>query len=209
MPGSHRLPFALLFVVLLVLGWSAYKPHDYPTWCLEVAPAVIGIAILLATGRRFPMTPLSYVLIAAHCILLIVGGHYTYSEVPIGNWARDEFGLSRNHYDRVGHFFQGMVPAIIAREILIRCSPAKRGAWMVFFILCICTTISAVYELLEWVTAEIGGEGAQSFLGTQGDVWDAQKDILLCILGAIFSLLAFSRLHTRQLKQMGVVQTAA
>jgi len=201
-PRRHRLPAVLLGLTLALLAWSAYRPHDYPTWALEVFPAVLWIVVLIATYRRFPMTPLLYGLTALHCALLIVGGHYTYSEVPIGNWARDTFDLSRNHYDRVGHFLQGFVPAILAREILIRTSPVKRGWWLVLFIMSICTAFSAVYELIEWAVAEIDAEGSQDFLGTQGDVWDTQKDILLCIKGAAASLVTLSRLHDGHLRTL-------
>jgi len=196
-------PAVLLGLTMALLAWSAYKPHDYPTWALEVFPAVLWIVILIATYRRFPMTPLLYWLTALHCAILIVGGHYTYSEVPIGNWARDTFDLSRNHYDRVAHFVQGFVPAILAREVLVRRSPVKAGWWLVLFVMSICTAFSAVYELIEWAVAEVNSAGSQAFLGTQGDVWDTQKDIALCILGAGLSLLTLSGLHDRQLRRWG------
>lgn len=201
--ASPRLLAALLFGVLALLVWSGIKPHDYPTWALEVFPAAAGLVILAATRRRFPFTTLVYILAAAHMAILIIGGHYTYALVPAGRWVQDALDLSRNHYDRLGHLAQGFVPAIIAREILLRTSPLRRGKWLFFIVLCVCTAISAVYELIEWAVAEIAGEGAASFLGTQGDVWDTQKDIAMCIIGAVVALLTLSRIHDRQLRAMG------
>jgi putative membrane protein len=197
------LPGALLVAVLVLLGWSAYRPHDYETWALEVFPAVIGIVILVATYRRFPLTPLLYILIALHMALLIVGGHFTYAEVPIGKWAQQTFHFSRNHYDRVGHFVQGFVPAIIAREVFLRNHVVKRSWWLVFIILGVCMGISACYELLEWrvAVASDGSAASQSFLGTQGDPWDTQEDMAMCGVGAIASLLLLSRLHDKQLRR--------
>jgi putative membrane protein len=201
LPRQERLPAALLALVLILLAWSAYHPHDYETWALEVFPAVIGIVILLATHRRFPLTPLLYILIALHMALLIVGGHYTYAEVPMGKWAQQAFHLSRNHYDRLGHFIQGFVPAIIAREVLLRNHVLKRSWWLTFIILGLCMGISACYELLEWgvAVASDGDAPSQSFLGTQGDPWDTQEDMAMCGIGAVASLLLLSRLHERQL----------
>ncbi len=205
---STRLNLALLAIVLAVLLWSAINPYDSATWALEVAPAVLGIALILATHHRFPLTTLATILVAIHCLILIVGGHYTYAHVPLGEWARHTFDLSRNHYDRLGHFAQGFVPAILAREILLRQSPfardASRGAraWLFFIILAICMAISAAYELVEWAVAEIDSAGSQAFLGTQGDVWDTQKDMALCGLGALAAILTLPRLHDRQLARV-------
>ncbi|HYE62520.1 MAG TPA: DUF2238 domain-containing protein [Phycisphaerales bacterium] len=197
----HRLALGLLAATLALLVWSGIRPHDYPTWALEVSPAVIGLIVLAITYRRFRLTPLCYWLIAAHMAILIVGGHYTYAEVPVGNWARDTFGLSRNHYDRVGHFVQGFTPAIIAREVLVRNRVVARRGWLGFLVVSICTAISGVYELVEWAVAEIDQAGSAAFLGTQGDIWDTQKDIALCLIGATVSVLTLSRLHQRQIEK--------
>lgn len=192
----------LLACVLALLAWSAIGPHDYETWALEVFPAVVGIAVLGATYRRFPLTALAYWLAAIHGAILIVGGHYTYALVPIGAWAREAFDLSRNHYDRLGHFAQGFVPAIIAREVLLRNTPLRRGGWLLFLVVCVCLAISAVYELVEWGVAEVDSAGSQAFLGTQGDVWDTQKDIALCGIGAVVALLTLARWHDGQLRRL-------
>lgn len=183
----------------LIFVWSAIRPHDYFTWLLEVFPAIMGTAVLAFTCRRFPLTPLLYTLIALHMIILMVGGHYTYAEVPLGNWVRDQFGLSRNHYDRVGHFAQGLVPAMIAREVLLRLNVLKRGRWLFVVVVSVCLAISALYELLEWIVSALTGSAGDAFLGTQGDVFDTQKDMALALLGAVTALLTLSRLHDRQL----------
>jgi putative membrane protein len=198
-PSERRLALALLIASLLLLGWSAYKPREYLTWALEVFPAVAGIAILAATYRRFPFTPLLYWLMALHSALLIVGGHYTYSHVPLGEWFQDWLNLSRNHYDRLGHFVQGLVPAMIAREVLLRTSPLRPGGWLFTLCVCVAVAISGVYELIEWAVAEIDHAGSQEFLGTQGDIWDTQKDIALALAGALIAQLTFTRWHDRQL----------
>jgi putative membrane protein len=201
---SHpaRLPAALLAAVLVLLAWSAIRPHDYETWILEVFPAVLAIGILLATYRRFPLTPLAYTLIAIHAAVLIVGGHYTYALVPAGTWLQNQFHLSRNHYDRLGHFVQGFVPAVIAREVLIRNHVVRRGWWLVFIVLAICMAVSACYELVEWAVAQIDSGGSTAFLGTQGDVWDTQEDMAMCGIGAIVSLVTMSRWHNQQLRRL-------
>lgn len=183
----------------LVFLWSAVRPHDYFTWFLEVLPVIIAVPILAATYRRFPLTTLLYVLIAIHAMILCVGGHFTYAEVPLFNWLRDTFHLARNHYDRVGHFMQGFVPAMIAREILLRTTPLRRGKMLVFLVVCVCLAISAGYELFEWAVALATGEAADSFLATQGDVWDTQQDMLMALVGAVTALLTLSRLHSRLL----------
>ena len=193
------LPAALLLVVLAVLLWSGIQPHDRLTWLLEVFPVLIGIPVLVATRRRFPLTPLAYILLALHAVALMVGGKYTYAEVPIGNWFRDAFHLARNHYDRFGHFLQGFVPALVAREVLLRASPLKRGRWLAFLVVCVCLAISAAYELVEWATAALSGAAADAFLGTQGDAWDTQKDMAMALVGAVSSLLLLPRIHDRQL----------
>jgi putative membrane protein len=199
---SVRAPAALVAIVLAVLLWSAVRPHDYFTWLLEVAPVLMGLPILLATRKSFRLTTLAYALLAAHAVVLIVGGHYTYAEVPLGDWARDAFGLARNHYDRVGHFAQGFVPAIIAREVLLRRSPVRRGGWLAFLVLCICLAISAAYELIEFGVAVATGEAAEAFLGTQGDPWDTQTDMLLALVGAAAALILLGRTHDWQLERV-------
>jgi putative membrane protein len=182
-----------------VLAWSAIQPHDYFTWLLEVAPALIGIPFLIANYNRFRFTTLVYLLIAIHAMILMVGGHYTYAEVPFFNWIRDTGHLSRNHYDRVGHFAQGFVPAMIAREILLRKTPLRPGGWLGFIVVCICMAISVTYEFIEWWTALASGAAATAFLGTQGDVWDTQWDMFTATIGAICSVLLLSRVQDRQL----------
>ena len=176
---------ALLISFLAGLVWSVIKPHDLLTWFLETSPAMIGLAILAATYRRFRLSNLTYVLIWIHAIILLVGGHYTYAEVPLFDWLRDTFDLSRNHYDRVGHFAQGFVPAIIVREVLLRKSPLERGKLLTFIVLCVCLAISASYELIEFGVSFATGSAGDAFLGTQGDVWDTRKDMLLCLIGAV------------------------
>jgi len=190
---------ALLAAGLLVLAWSAVRPHDYFTWFMEVAPIFIGVPILLATGRRFPLTPLLYRLIFVHAVILMVGGHYTYAEVPLGFWMQRAFGFARNHYDRIGHFAQGFVPAILAREILWRRGVVSRRGWLFFLITCVCLAFSAFYELVEWWTAELTGSAATAFLGTQGDPWDTQWDMCFALVGALAAQLALGRVHDRQM----------
>ncbi|RPH97516.1 MAG: DUF2238 domain-containing protein [Lysobacterales bacterium] len=193
---------AWLAVFFGVLAWSAWQPHDYPTWWLEVAPALVALALLIATRKRFPLTPLAYWLILLHAIVLMVGGHYTYAEVPAGDWLRDFVGGERNNYDKLGHLAQGFVPAIVAREILLRNRVIGRRGWLPFLVVCICLSIAAVYELLEWWVALISEEAAESFLGTQGYVWDTQSDMFLAGVGAVLALLTLGRFHDRQLQNV-------
>ncbi len=183
-----------------VLAWSAIDPKDRFTWWLEVAPALVGFVVLAATWRRFPLTPLVYWLILAHCVILMVGGHYTYAEVPLFDWIRDRFDLQRNNYDKVGHFAQGFVPAMIARELTIRLRLIRGAAWRNFFILCFVLGFSAFYELLEWWVALASGDDAVAFLATQGDPWDTQSDMFLALVGGSLALLTLGRLHDRQLR---------
>ncbi len=199
---DSTLPLRLLIAGLAVLAWSAIRPHDYFTWFLEVAPALIGATVLLATYRRFRFTNLVYSLIFIHAVILMIGGHYTYAEVPLGNWLRDALHLARNHYDRLGHLAQGFVPAMIARELLLRTSPLRPGKWLFAIVVCICMAISAMYELFEWGVAEGTGQAADAFLGSQGDPWDTQWDMFMCLCGSIASLLLLSHLHNRQLAQL-------
>jgi len=193
--------FIWLLIFFAVFTWSAISPHDYFTWFLEVVPAVIGLIIVIYTYRRFRLTDLLYWLILLHAVILMIGGHYTYAEVPLFNFIRDKFDLSRNHYDKVGHFAQGFIPAIIAREILIRTSPLKPGKWLFFIVVCSCLAVSAVYELIEWWVAVASGTVADAFLGTQGYVWDTQSDMAMALLGAIIALVFLGKFHDRQLQQ--------
>ncbi len=187
----------LLFSVVLIFCWSALKPHDYFTWFLEVLPVIIGIIVLLLTYKRFTFSNLLYFLIALHMIILMVGGHYTYAQVPLFNWLRDLFDLTRNHYDRLGHLAQGFVPAMIAREILLRLSPLRQGKLLNFIIVSICLAISASYELIEFLVSVATGTAAEAFLGTQGDIWDTQWDMFMALIGAILALTLLSTLHDK------------
>jgi len=196
---SDRPLAALLAGVVVVFVWSGWFPKDRMTWVLEVFPVVVAIPLLLATRRRFPLTTLAYCLIAVHATILMVGGKYTYAEVPLFDWIRDVFHLARNHYDRLGHFAQGCVPAIVAREVLLRKTALRRGGWLFFLVTCVCLAISAVYELVEWSAAVTTGSAADAFLGTQGDPWDTQKDMLFAGIGAIVGQLALAKTHDRQL----------
>jgi putative membrane protein len=194
-----REPLALLLLAAVALVVSGIEPYDRVTWWLEVSPVLIGAPILVATYRRFPLTPLLYRLIFLHALVLTLGGHYTYARVPVGFWAQDLFDLGRNHYDRFGHVVQGFVPAILAREILIRRSPLPRGRWLSFLVVCFCLAFSAFYEMLEWWAAVVGGVAADAFLATQGDVWDTQWDMFLALCGAVSALVLLSRAHDRSL----------
>ncbi len=191
---------ACVLAFLVVSGWSPQA--DRLTWFLETVPVMIGAAILVPTYTRFRLTPLLYRLLALHAVILIIGGHYTYAEVPLFNWIRDSFEFSRNHYDRVGHLAQGFIPAILAREILLRLSPLKRGGWLFLAVTSICLAFSAFYEMIEWWTALMSEEAAASFLGTQGDHWDTQWDMFLALIGAIVAQLLLDGLHDRQLARI-------
>jgi putative membrane protein len=200
-PVYGRFTAILLAAVLAVLVWSGIGPKDRLTWWLEVAPALIGVAVLFAIRRRFRFTPLVQTLIALHMILLAVGGHYTYAEVPLGDWAAVLFGFGRNHYDRLGHFAQGFVPALIAREIIVRRRIIPARGWTFFFVVCTAMAISAVYELIEFATAIMYGQNADAFLGGQGDVWDTQKDMTCALVGALCAIAFFSRWQDRQIER--------
>ena len=191
-----------LIIYFLVLIWSGINPKDYYTWLLEVFPALIGFAVIAATFNRFRLTPLTYLLILVHCMILMVGGHYTYAEVPLFNWLRDTLGMARNNYDKLGHLAQGFIPAIIAREILLRKKIIIRRGWLPFIVICICLAISAFYELIEWWAALLSGEAAEAFLGTQGYIWDTQSDMGLALLGSILALLLLTGIHDRQLEKI-------
>ena len=191
-----------LLIFFTVLLWSAVNPHDYPTWLLETSPALIALLVIALTRRSFPLTPLLYVLVLLHSILLMVGGHYTYAEVPLFDSIAEALGHQRNNFDKLGHFVQGFVPAIATREILIRLEIVNGRGWLNVIVVSICLAISAIYELLEWLTAEIMGGSADAFLGTQGYVWDTQSDMALALLGAVTALLLLGRLHDDQLQQL-------
>lgn len=187
-----------LVVFLLTLAWSAVDPKEPITWALEVAPAVIALLVIAATRKSFPLTPLLYFLILVHCVILMVGGHYTYAEVPLFDGL---FGAERNNYDKVGHFAQGFVPAMVARELLIRKNVVAGAAWRNFIIVCFCLALSAFYELLEWMAAVAMGSSADAFLGTQGYQWDTQSDMAMALLGAITALACLGGMHNKQLER--------
>jgi putative membrane protein len=195
-----------LAVFLSVLIWSAINPKDYPIWLLETSPALIALVILIATRRRFPLTNLAYGLILIHSIILMIGGHYTYAEVPLFDWLKVTFELERNNYDKLGHLAQGFIPAIIAREILIRNQVVKSRKWLNFLIICICLAIAAFYELIEWFVALVSKEAAESFLGTQGYIWDTQSDMAYALGGAISAIIMLSRIHDRQISKIAARQ---
>jgi putative membrane protein len=195
-------PLAWTAVFCTVLLWSVINPKGYYIWFLEALPALLGFAVLIATRRRFPLTPVAYWLVLIHCIILMVGAHYTYAEVPLFDWIRDELGQSRNDYDKLGHFAQGFVPALLARELLIRLQVVRGRAWLNFLVVCFCLAVSAFYELIEWWVALLSEQAADAFLGTQGYVWDTQSDMGLALLGAILALLVLAPLHDRQLGRL-------
>ena len=199
---TRREPTILLIAALALLALSRVGALEPGTWVLEIAPILIIAPILVATASRFPLTPLVYRLLFLHAVILMVGGHYTYAKVPLGFWAQDLLGLARNHYDRLGHFAQGFVPAMLAREVLLRRSPLHRGKWLAFLVVCVCLALSATYELIEWLAAVLGGSAADAFLGTQGDVWDTQWDMFMALVGALVAQLLLARVHDRQLARL-------
>jgi len=196
--------FSLSWHVLFwsIFIWSALAPKDLMTWFMEVAPALIAYAVLLWSRKHFPLTPMLYLLILLHTIILMVGGHYTYAEVPLFDWLAQISGGERNNFDKLGHLAQGFVPALVARELLLRWKIINGRGWLNFIIVCICLAISAFYELIEWWVAALSDEGAEAFLGTQGYVWDTQSDMLMALIGAILALLTLSRLHDKQLSNI-------
>ena len=197
--NSRVLHLSLLGLVALAMAISAYQPFDRATWYLEVGPVLIAAPVLWFTYDRFRLTDIVYILIAIHALILITGGHYTYARVPVGFWVQDALDLARNHYDRLGHVAQGFIPAMIARELLLRKTPLQRGGWLFLLVTCVALAISAFYELIEWWVALYMGGEADEFLATQGDIWDTQWDMFLALCGAILAQLSLSRLHDRQL----------
>jgi putative membrane protein len=189
-------------VFFIVFIWSGIKPHDYFTWVLEVFPGVIGIVVLGFMYRRFRFTNFIYLLVLIHCCILFVGGHFTYAEEPFFNWIKETFNLSRNNYDKLGHFAQGFIPAMLTRELLIRLNVVQKKGWFFFIVVSICLAISAVYELIEALTSKLTGESADAFLGTQGYVWDTQTDMLMALVGAVTALLTLSKLHNSKINEL-------
>lgn len=204
--ATNRELLTLLAIVLAVTLWSWFSPYDRLIWWMEAAPVLIALPILLATRNNFPLTRLVYYLIAIHGLLLVVGAHYTYARVPLGFWLADLLDFSRNPYDRLGHLAQGFIPAMVAREIMLRNKVVRRGPWLFFLVVCFCLALSAFYELIEWWAAVLGGDGSIEFLGTQGDVWDSQWDMMLALIGAITALISMAGIQDRQ---MGEVENAA
>ncbi|TAL35916.1 MAG: DUF2238 domain-containing protein [Alphaproteobacteria bacterium] len=200
---NRRLKYFLLVSLLFVILWSYIGAADRFTWWMEAFPVLLGLPVLIVSREKFPLTILIYCLIWAHMNILLVGAHYTYAKVPLLDDLARYFDLSRNHYDRLGHFMQGFAPAMIARELLLRSAGIKPGKWLAAIIILSCLGISACYELLEWATAAMTGEAAEAFLGTQGDIWDTQKDMLLALIGAVTGLVTLSRLHDHGLKALG------
>jgi putative membrane protein len=206
-PEKSTILIMALIVVLGLLIVSGLHPYDRATWCMEVFPIVLGIPLLVATHRRFPLTPLLYFLIFAHALVLMVGGAYTYARVPLGFQLQSLLELDRNPYDKIGHFMQGLVPALVAREILLRGNYVKGNGMLSFIVISIVLAISATYELLEWAAALLLGQGAEAFLGTQGDVWDTQSDMFFALIGGVSALLVFSRIQDRQIQKVLKEQT--
>ena len=195
-------PAVWVVVFLAVFVWSAIGPRDRATWALEVLPAVIGFVLVVWCFFRYPLTPLVYFLILVHAVILMVGGHYTYAEVPLFDWFRDWFDWERNNYDKLGHLAQGFIPAMVAREVVIRFDVFSSRRWAAFFIVCFCLAVSAFYELIEWWVALLSDEASEAFLGTQGYVWDTQSDMAWALSGAILALALLGRFHDRQLQAL-------
>jgi putative membrane protein len=189
-------------IFLAVFLWSAIHPKDYLTWLMETLPAMIAFVVLLITRTRFPLTGLLYGLILIHCIILMIGGHYTYAEVPLFDWLKEQGIFERNNYDKIGHFAQGFVPAMVAREIIIRNEVLNRKDWLNFFVICVCLAISAFYELIEWWVALLIGQNADAFLGTQGYIWDTQSDMACALLGATLALFTLPRWHDPAIERL-------
>jgi len=199
MTTQGRIPVVLLLLSIAALAVSGIGPYDRLTWLLEVGPVIVGVPVLVFTYRTFPLSNLVYALLFVHALILVYGGHYTYAHVPLGFWLQDVLDFTRNPYDRIGHLAQGFVPALLAREILVRNSPLKGSRWLSFLVVCFCWAFSAFYELLEWGSAVALGQSAEKFLGTQGDIWDTQWDMFLALVGAVSSLLLLSKWHDRSM----------
>ena len=213
MNSQSKTVAVLLAIFFAVFAWSVYRPHDYFTWFLEVVPALIALAVLTATYPRFQFTTPVYCIILLHAIVLLVGGHYTYAQVPIGNWVRDHFHLARNHFDRLGHFLQGFTPALVSREVLLRRrivlqDNVRRGGWLTFIVFAISMMVTALYELFEYAVSVASGSAADAFLGTQGDPWDTQNDMLMCMIGSLTALAVFSRRQDRWIEKLEREQQA-
>ena len=196
----------LALLILFVLGFvlSGIQPHDYFTWILEVFPGIVALLVLMLTFKKFRFTYLTYFFILVHCYILFVGGHYTYAQVPLFEWVKETFHQSRNNYDKVGHFAQGFIPAMVMRELIVRLEIVKRGIWLPFLTVCVCMTISACYELFEWLVAVLSGQSSEAFLGTQGDVWDTQSDMLFALTGAICMVLFISKIQDKSIRNIPV-----
>ena len=197
---KKHLPLLILFFIGLIL--SGIQPHDYFTWALEVFPGIIALLFLVFTFKKFEFTYLTYVFILIHCYILFVGGHYTYAEVPLFDWIKEVFHQSRNNYDKVGHFAQGFIPAMVIRELFVRLKITKQGNWMSFLTVCVCLSISACYELFEWLVAVVSGQSSEAFLGTQGDPWDTQSDMLFALIGAMCMVIFVSKIQDKFIKRM-------
>ena len=201
--SSKKYPVILLIIVLVFGAWSGIKPIDTRlTWVLETLPVMMALPVLLLTYKRFPLTSLTYTLIAIHAMILMLGGHYSYAKVPLGFWMEDWFGWTRNNYDKIGHFMQGFGPAIYAREILARTSPLRRGKWLGFISIAVPLAFSAFYEIIEWVASLSNPTDTEAFLGTQGYIWDTQNDMFWCLIGSVVALIMLTKLHNKALKRI-------
>jgi len=201
--NQKKLPIILLIMVVIVLVWSMINPKDYWVWLLETFPALVGLIILVLSYKRFKLTDITYIIIAIHMTILFVGGHYTYAENPLFEWIKETYNLQRNYYDRLGHFFQGLTPVIFGKELLLRKTKLENGKMLIFLLISIALAISASYELLEWAsTFSVPAEQGMAFLGSQGDIWDAQKDMLLALIGAVAGIILFSRIQDKQIKNL-------
>ena len=203
--APRRAPLVLLLVGAALLAVSGFRPKDQFTWLLEVLPVLVAAPILVATYRRFPLTDFVYALVLVHAAILMLGGHYTYAEVPLGFWMRDAFHLARNDYDRIGHFAQGFVPALVVREVVLRRGIVVGRGWMAFFAVAVCGAVTALYEIFEWLAAVTTSDGATAFLGTQGDPWDTQEDMATCFVGALVAVLFFARLQDAAIRKSGLI----
>lgn len=202
--SSRMYHVSLLVVVLAFWAWSGFEPHDTRlTWVLETVPVMIALPVMLLTYKRFPLTNLTYTLVAIQAMILMLGGHYSYAKVPLGFWMEDWFGWTRNNYDKIGHFMQGFGPAIYTREIMARRSPLRRGKWLGFVSIAVPLAFSALYEIVEWLASLSNPTDTEAFLGTQGYIWDTQSDMFWCLVGSIVALVLLTKLHNRCLLRIG------